>query len=68
MPIAPRLIIEVFRNPNYTGKKVTIVESVLDTATIGCSDMISSIKVYKGPGYDSSPNYKAVFYEHPNYT
>jgi hypothetical protein len=68
MPIAPRLIIEVFRNPNYTGKKVTIADSVSDTATIGCNDMISSIKVYKGPGYDSAPSFKAVFYEHPNYT
>jgi len=68
MPIAPRLIIEVFRDPDYRGKKVTIVDSVNDTATIGCNDMISSIKVYKGPGFDSSPSTKAIFYEHPNHT
>jgi hypothetical protein len=68
MPIAPRLIVEVFRNPNYGGKKVTIVDSTDDTAAIGCNDMISSIKVYKGPGFDSSPNFKAIFYEHPNYS
>ena len=68
MPIAPRIIAEVFRNPDYRGKKVTIVNSVNDTATIGCNDMISSLKVYKGPGFDASPNFKAIFYEHPNYT
>jgi len=68
MPMAPRIIVEVFRNPNYGGKKVTIVDSVADTITIGCNDMISSIKVYKGPGFDSSPSSKAIFYEHPNHT
>ncbi|MFC1714347.1 beta/gamma crystallin-related protein [Candidatus Poribacteria bacterium] len=67
MPIAPRLIVEVFRDPNYRGKKVTIVDSTTDTATIGCHDMISSIKVYRGPGFDSSPNFKAVFYDQTNF-
>ncbi len=68
MPIAPRLVVEVFRNPNYSGKKVTIVDSTTDMVTIGCNDMISSIKVYRGPGFDASPNSKAVFYEYPNFT
>lgn len=68
MPIAPRIIVEVFRDPDYRGKKVTIVDSVNDTETIGCKDMISSIKVYKGPGFDSAPSFKAIFFEHPNYT
>jgi len=68
MPIAPRLIAEVFRDPNFAGKKVTIVDSVSDTTTIGCNDMISSIKVYRGPGFGAAPSFKAIFYEHPNYT
>lgn len=68
MPIAPRLIVEVFRDPSYGGKKVTITDSTSDTSDVGCNDMISSIKVYKGPGFDTSPNFKAVFYEHPNFT
>ncbi len=67
MPIAPRLIVEVFRNPNYGGKKVTIVDSTTDTATIGCHDMISSIKVYRGPGFDAAPNFKAIFYDQTNF-
>lgn len=67
MPIPPRLIIEVFRNPNYRGRKITIVDSTPDTATIGCNDMISSLRVYRGPGYDSAPNFKAILYEHPNF-
>ncbi|MBD3181718.1 hypothetical protein GF312_05460 [Candidatus Poribacteria bacterium] len=68
MSMSPRVIAEVFRDPNYRGKKVTIVDSVTDTKEIGCNDMISSIKVYKGPGFDASPSYKAIFYEHPNFT
>ena len=68
MPIAPRIILEVFRDPEFRGKKVTIVESVSDTNIIGCNDMISSIKIYRGPGFDAAPNFKAIFYEHPNYT
>ncbi|MGB9598083.1 MAG: beta/gamma crystallin-related protein, partial [Candidatus Poribacteria bacterium] len=68
MPIAPRLIVEVFRDPDFRGKKVTIVDSVSDTNTIGCNDMISSIKVYRGPGFDAAPSFKAIFYEHPNFT
>ncbi len=68
MPIAPRLIVEVFRDPEFRGKKVTIIDSVSDTTTIGCEDMISSIKVYRGPGFNAAPNFKAIFYEHPNYT
>ena len=68
MPIAPRIIVEVFRDPNFGGKQVTIIDSTPSTAAVGCDNMISSIKVYKGPGYDSSPSFKAIFYEHPNYT
>lgn len=68
MPLAPRLIVEVFRDPGFRGKKVTIIDSVSDTTTIGCEDMISSIKVYRGPGFDAAPNFKAIFYEHPNFT
>ncbi|HGJ64401.1 TPA: hypothetical protein ENS27_03300 [bacterium] len=68
MPIAPRIIVEVFRDPGFRGKKVTILDSVSDTTLIGCNDMISSIKVYRGPGFDAAPNFKAIFYEHPNFT
>jgi len=68
MPIAPRIIVEVFRDPNFNGKKVTIVDSVSDSNTIGCDDMISSIKVYRGPGIAAAPNFKAIFYEHANFT
>jgi hypothetical protein len=68
MPMAPRIIVEVFRDPNFQGKKVTIVDSVSDTNLIGCNDMISSLRVYRGPGINSAPNFKAIFYEFQNYT
>ena len=67
MPISPRLVVEVFEHQYYRGRKLTIVGPVDDTNEIGASETISSIKIYKGPGFRASPNYKAIFYEHSNY-
>ena len=67
MPVSPRLIVELFQHVHYRGKKFTIIDSVPDTAKIGANDMISSIKIYKGPGYDIAPNYKVIFCEYHKY-
>ena len=63
----PRLVVEVFEHVNFHGRKVTLVESISNTGEIGAQDIISSIKIYKGPGFNASPNYKAIFHEHENY-
>ncbi|MYB02433.1 hypothetical protein F4X90_22560, partial [Candidatus Poribacteria bacterium] len=63
----PRLVVEVFEHVNFHGRKLTLIESVPNTSVIGAQDIISSIKIYKGPGFNASPNYKAIFHEHENY-
>ena len=67
MAISPRLVIEVFQHVNYSGRKITILDSVPNTEDIGAQDLISSIKIYKGPAFSAAPNYKAIFHEHVNY-
>lgn len=67
MAIAPRLVVEVFEHVNYQGRKATIIESVPNTDDVGAQDIISSIKIYQGPAFKASPNYKAIFYEHTNH-
>ncbi len=63
----PRLVVEVYEHVNFQGRKVTLIESIPNTGEIGAQDIISSIKIYKGPGFNASPNYKAIFHEHENY-
>jgi hypothetical protein len=67
MALAPRLVVEVFEHINFQGRKATIIDSVANTVDVGVHDIISSIKIYKGPGFSASPNYKAVFHEHASY-
>ncbi len=67
MPIIPRLVIELYADTYYRGRKVTVIDAVPDTSEIKASDTTSSIKIYGGPGFKSAPNYKCVFYEHPKF-
>lgn len=67
MALTPRLVVEVFEHINYQGRKVTVIDSVVNTGEVGLQDIISSIKIYKGPGFRAAPNYKAIFHEHVNH-
>ena len=67
MALAPRLVVEVFQHVNYGGRKITVVDSIPNTEGIGAQDLISSVKIYKGPGFTAAPNYKVIFYEDLNY-
>ena len=67
MALTPRLVVEVFEHVNYQGRKATIIDSVSNTGDVGVHDVISSIRIYKGPGFNASPNYKAIFHETANY-
>ena len=65
MPISkPRLIIEVFEHLNFGGRRGYVIKPVPFTTEIGFQDNISSVKVYKGPSFRSSPNHKAILHEH----
>ena len=65
--IIPRLIVEVFEHPNFGGRRAYVFEPIDFTAKIGLQDNISSVRVYKGPGFKSSPNYKVILHEHWHY-
>ena len=66
-PNVPRLIVEVFQREWYGGRRGIVLESIPDTRDIGFRNSISSLRIYKGPGYGSGSNLKAIFYEEPNY-
>lgn len=67
MSSRPRLVVEVFEHVNYQGRKITLIDSETNTSLIGVQDIISSVKIYKGPSFNASPNYKAIFHEHFNF-
>lgn len=65
MPVTtPRLIAEVFEHVNFQGRRGYVLSPVRFTGQIGFQDNISSVRVYKGPGYKTARNYKVVFHEH----
>ncbi len=68
MPVViPRLIVEVFQHVNFRGRMGYVLEPVPHTGRIGFQDNISSLRVFKGPNFSGSPNYKALLYQHVNY-
>lgn len=68
MPVViPRLIVEVFQHTNFRGRMGYVLEPVPHTGRIGFQDNISSLRVFKGPNFSGSPNYKALLYQHVNY-
>ena len=62
--VLPRLVVEVFERPYFGGKRGIVWQPVSYTGYLGFQDNISSIKVYKGPHFGRSADYKAIFYEH----
>ena len=68
MPVViPRLIVEVFQHVNFRGRMGYVLEPVPHTGHIGFQDNISSLRVYKGPNFSGSPNYKVNLYQHVNF-
>ena len=66
-PLRPRLVIEIYRDPYFRGPRGLVINNVPFTGDIGFQDNISSARVYRGPGYSTSPNYKVIFHEHRDY-
>lgn len=66
-PSRPRLVVEVYQDPRFQGPRGIVIDNVPFTGDIGFERSISSVRVYKGPGYDSGPNYKAIFHEQRDY-
>ncbi len=66
-PMKPRLVAEIYRDSRFRGPKGTVIGNVPFTRDIGFQDNISSVRVYRGPGYATSPNYKMILHEHRDY-
>ena len=66
-PMRPRLVVEIFRDPYFRGPRGLVIANVPFTGDIGFQDTISSVRVFRGPGYSTSPNYKVLFHEHRDY-
>ncbi|MAF12151.1 hypothetical protein CMK11_17030 [Candidatus Poribacteria bacterium] len=66
-PNLPRLVIEVFQNEWYGGRRGIVIEDTTDTAAIGFRRNISSVRIYKGPGYAAGANHKALFFQDVGY-
>ena len=66
-PMRPRLVAEIYRDPYFRGPRGIVISNVRYTGDIGFQDNISSVRVYRGPGYATSPNYKVIFHEHVDY-
>jgi regulation of enolase protein 1 (concanavalin A-like superfamily) len=68
MPIVqPRLIVELYEGWGFTGKRAVVVDSVPDLSALGMYDRVFSLRVFKGPGYPSSPDQKLVLFDQPHF-
>ncbi|HIE28071.1 TPA: DUF1349 domain-containing protein [Candidatus Poribacteria bacterium] len=65
--IVPHLIVEVFEDTWFRGRKGTVVKPTAFTKDIGFHNNISSLRIYKGPAFERNPKYKAIFYEDINF-
>lgn len=65
------LVAEVFENPQFnrftSGIRGLVYEPVRATGDIGFPNNISSIRLYRGPAFDSAPNFKMICYEKENF-
>jgi len=66
-PLTPRIVAEIYRDPRFQGPRGLVIGNVPFTGDIGFENNISSVKIYRGPGYATSPNYKMILHEHRDY-
>ena len=66
-PRMPRLVVELYADPDFGGAKATIIDNVPFLGDFGFLKNVSSAKVFRGPGYATSPNYKVILHEHRDY-
>jgi hypothetical protein len=65
------LVAEVFEHPQFNrftpGISGIVYEPIRNTSDIGFQKNISSIRLYRGPGFASAPNFKMLCYEEPDF-
>jgi len=62
-----RVIVEIFEQPNFAGRKAPICDTIKDISELGFVEDIGSAIVYQGPKFKASPNDKAIFFEKPDF-
>ena len=68
MPIIrPRLVVELYEGWAFSGRKAVVVENAVSRAGMGMHGRIFSARVFEGPGFETSPNQKAVLYDRDRY-
>ncbi len=60
------LIIEVFRDPDFKGRKAVVLRDVQNTERIGLQDSISSVRILKGTDCPRQ-GCEVIFYADPNF-
>jgi hypothetical protein len=60
------LIVEVYRDTNFRGRWSTVLRDVANTTEIGMHDVISSVRIRRGPNFPAT-GCKVIFYEHTNF-
>jgi len=65
--VTPRLVVEVFEQPNYGGRVGYLVHPQRILADVGFPNSVRSARVFRGPGFGAGPNYRAIFHELPNF-
>jgi len=68
MYMLSRIIVDIFEQPNFQGRKVTICDPVKDIRQeVGFDGNVASCIVYQGPNFAASPNEKAILFEKPDF-
>jgi regulation of enolase protein 1 (concanavalin A-like superfamily) len=57
------LIVDVYRGVNFRGRRATVLRDISNTADIAMQDVISSVRVRRGPNFPPR-GCKVIFYEH----
>ena len=68
MPIVrPRLIVELYEGWAFSGRRAVVVDNAVSRRAMGMRGRIFSARIFEGPGFDTSPNQKAVLYDRDRY-
>jgi len=60
------LMVEVYRDPNFQGRRATVLRDIPHTEQIDMHDVISSVRIRRGPDFPPT-GCKVIFYEHVNF-
>lgn len=60
------LIVECYEHAEFQGRKITILRDIAHTGDLGLHDMISSVRIFKGPDFPRE-GANVAFFEHVDF-